>query len=271
MLEGSRPEIDVKPAQRSSVRGKLAVAVYPDRPAMGRAAAALISSSIHHLIERDGRAAVVFASAPSQSETLAALREDPRIDWPRVTAFHLDEYAGVGADHPASFRRFLQERLFDHVAITAFHGLQGEAHDLDAECRRYADLLEAERPQLALLGIGENGHLAFIDPPVCDFDDPADVRLVELDAICRQQQVNDGSFARLGDVPTTALSLTIPRLMRIPRLVAIVPGPAKQRAVKGAVDGPIETACPASILRTHPDATLFLDRASAALLEGFTP
>ena len=250
------------------VRDKLAIVVYPDRLSMGRAAASAVSTIIRGLTARDGRTGVIFASAPSQNETLAALRADPAIDWPRVTAFHLDEYVGVSATHPASFRRFLQERLFDHVPVGAFHGLRGEADDPEAECRRYAALLDAERPQFALLGIGENGHLAFIDPPVCDFDDPADVRVVELDAICRQQQVNDGSFATLDEVPTTALSLTIPRLMRVPQAVAIVPGAAKRHAVRAALDGAVRTACPASILRTHPAATLYLDRDSAALLEG---
>src|SRR5262249_55480904 len=158
------------------------------------------------------RAAVIFASAPSQNEFLAELRADARIDWPRVTAFHLDEYAGVSKDHRASFRRFLQDRLFDHVPVAAFHGLDGEAADLEGATRRYADLLRREDPQLAILGIGENGHLAFIDPPSCDFMEPLDVRVVTLDEACRNQQVNDGSFARLEDVPRTALSLTIPFL-----------------------------------------------------------
>lgn len=249
-------------------RGKLALAIHPDRSSMGRAAAAAVSTMIRGLIARDGKVGVIFASAPSQNEILAGLRADRTVDWTRVTAFHLDEYHGVPASHPASFRRFLQERLFDHVPIRAFHGLLGEAADGEAECRRYAALLDAEHPQLALLGIGENGHLAFIDPPVCDFNDSDGVRLVELDAVCRQQQVNDGGFARLDDVPRTALSLTIPLLMRVPQAVAIVPGPAKQRAIKAAVDGPIDTACPASILRRHSNATLYLDRDSAALLDG---
>jgi len=156
------------------------------------------------------------------------------------------------------------DRVFSHVRVAAFHGLDGQAADLAGECGRYARLLQREAPKLAVLGIGENGHLAFIDPPVCDFFEPADVRVVELDEPCRRQQVNEGSFASLAQVPRTALSLSIPFLLRIPRAVAIVPGPAKRTAIAAAVDGPVTRACPASVLRRHPDATLYLDEASAA-------
>jgi glucosamine-6-phosphate deaminase len=231
---------------------------------MGAAAARLVATRIREQADRDGRAAVIFASAPSQNEFLAALRDDRTVPWAKVTAFHLDEYVGVGPRHPASFRRFLTDRLFDHVRVRAFHGLDGEAADQAAECARYAALLQRERPGLAILGIGENGHLAFIDPPVCDFFDRLDVRVVELDEPCRRQQVHDGGFARIEEVPRTAFSLTIPFLLRVPRAVAIVPGPAKRAAIKAALDGPVTSACPASILRRHPDATLFLDDESAA-------
>src|SRR6185295_873872 len=164
------------------------------------------------------------------------------------------------------FRRFLVDRLFAHVPVRAFHGLAGEARDADAECRRYAALLRDARPTLAVLGIGENGHLAFIDPPMCDFFEPADVRVVELDEPCRRQQVHDGAFASLDAVPRTALSLSVPFLLRVPRAVAIVPGPAKRAAIAAALDGPVTCACPASVLRRHPDAHLFLDTASASSL-----
>jgi len=234
---------------------------------VGRAAAAVVAALIRDTVARDGRAAVVFASAPSQNEFLATLRADASIPWPRVVAYHLDEYVGVGAGHPASFRRFLTDRLFDHVAVRAFHGIDGEAADRAGECARYAALLQRDRPSLAILGVGENGHLAFIDPPVCDFAEKLDVRVVELDEPCRRQQVNDGAFARLEDVPRTAFSLTVPFLMSVPRAVAIVPGPAKRAAVKAALDGPVTCACPASILRRHPHATLYLDEESAAFVE----
>jgi glucosamine-6-phosphate deaminase len=246
--------------------GHLRVEVFPSRPMMGVAAARSAAEAIRDRLARDRRVAVIFASAPSQNEFLAALREEPGIDWPKVTAFHLDEYVGIGPDHPASFRRFLVDRLFAHVRVAAFHGLNGQAPDLAAECARYAARLRAARPALAILGIGENGHLAFIDPPVCDFSEPADVRVVELDEACRRQQVNDGCFPTLEEVPRTALSLTVPLLLSVPRAVAIVPGPAKRAAIAAALQGPVTTACPASVLRRHRDATLFLDDESAARL-----
>jgi glucosamine-6-phosphate deaminase len=252
------------PAARAFVRGRLAVEIHADRPAVGRAAAALVSTELRRLVDRDGEAAAIFASAPSQNEFLATLRADQSIPWSRITAFHLDEYLGLAPSHPASFRRFLAERLFDHVRARAFHGLDGEAADAEAECARYAALLRENPPGLAILGIGENGHLAFIDPPVCDFGEPKAVRVVDLDPVCREQQVHDGAFARIEDVPPRALSLTVPFLMGVPRTGAIVPGPAKRTAVAAAVDGPVTCACPASILRRHPDATLFLDDASAS-------
>ena len=243
--------------------GRLRVEVFPSRPMMGLAAARAVADAVRELLARDGRAAVIFASAPSQNEFLAALRQEPGIDWPRLTAFHLDEYVGIAPEHPASFRRFLVDRLFAHVKVAAFHGLDGQAQDLAAECARYAGLLRQAGPALAILGIGENGHLAFIDPPVCDFAEPSDVRVVQLDEPCRRQQVNDGCFPSLDEVPRTALSLTVPFLMRVPRAVAIVPGPAKRAAIRAAILGPVATACPASILRRHRHATLFLDEDSA--------
>ena len=254
--------------QRTGARvlscGRLRAEVFPSRPMMGLAAARAVAEAIRDLLARVGRAAVIFASAPSQDEFLAALRQEPGIEWRKLTAFHLDEYVGIAPDHPASFRRFLVDRLFAHVTVAAFHGLDGQAPDLAAECARYAALLREAGPALAILGIGENGHLAFIDPPVCDFAEASDVRVVELDEPCRRQQVNDGCFPSLEEVPRTALSLTVPLLMRVPRVVAIVPGPAKRAAVQAAIDGTVTTACPASILRRHRDATLFLDEDSAA-------
>jgi len=242
------------------------VSVYPTRREAGVAAAAEASAIIRAAIEKDGRAGVVFAAAPSQNEFLAALRADSSIDWPRVTAFHLDEYAGLPASHPASFRRFLRERLTDRVPLAAFHELAGDAPDLDTEADRYQRLLADRPPVLVALGIGENGHLAFIDPGECDFDDPRDVRIVNLDDVCREQQVHDGCFERVEDVPHRALSLTIPFFLRTPHAVVTVPGPAKARAVRDALEGPIDPRCPASILRRHPGAVLFLDADSGALL-----
>jgi glucosamine-6-phosphate deaminase len=244
----------------------LTVRVFPHRRDAGMASAAEASDIIRTAIEKDGAAAVVFAAAPSQNELLTQLRADSSIDWRRVSAFHLDEYAGLPASHPASFRRFLHERLIDHVPLASFHELAGDAPDLDAEAERYRQLLAEQPPVLVALGIGENGHMAFIDPGECDFHDPRDVRIVQLDDVCRQQQVHDGAFARVEDVPRRALSLTIPFFLRTPRAVVTVPGAAKARAVRDALEGPIDPRCPASILRRHAGAALFLDADSAALL-----
>lgn len=243
--------------------GLLEVVVYASRVELGAAAAAACEADLAAQLSHTGQARAIFAAAPSQNELLAGLRAGRSIDWRRVAAFHLDEYAGIAPEHPASFRRFLRERLMDRVPIGAFHELRGDAPDCEAECRRYATLLAEANPALAVAGIGENGHLAFIDPPVCDFHDARDVRVVDLDETCRMQQVHDGAFARIEDVPKRALSLTIPVLMRTPRLILAVPGKAKQRAVRDALEGPVSEACPASILRRHAGATLFLDEDSA--------
>ena len=246
--------------------GRLNVYVYESRTKMGAAAAAAVSAEIRRLQGERGRAVGIFASAPSQNEFLAGLAEAPGVDWSKVKGFHLDEYLGMEDSAPQSFRRFLLDRLVNKVDFGEFHGLRGEAEDAADECRRYAALLNEDPPDFAVLGIGENGHLAFIDPPFCDFDDPEPVKVAELDEVCRVQQVHDGAFAVLEDVPRDALSLTIPTIMSRPKLFAIVPGPAKAQAIKGVIEGPIETACPASILRNHPDAHLFIDRDSASLL-----
>ena len=245
---------------------QLNVYVYESRPRMGSAAAAVVAAELRRLIEERGRAVGIFASAPSQNEFLASLVAAPGIDWSRVVAFHLDEYLGVNDRAPQSFRRFLIDRLVNKVPLGEFYGLGGDAEDGAAESRRYGKLLAANPPDFAVLGIGENGHLAFIDPPFCNFDDPEPVKVVELDEVCRAQQVNDGAFAAIDDVPLNALSLTIPTIMARPRLFAIVPGPAKRHAIKSTIEGPVATTCPASILRRHPDAHLFIDTDSASLL-----
>jgi len=253
--------------QRNFRADQLNVYVYESRPKMGLAAASVIAAEIRRAIQDRGRAVVILASAPSQNEFLASLAEAPEIDWSRVVAFHLDEYLGMDAQAPQSFRRFLIDRLVDKVPLGEFHGLRGDAPDGAAEAKRYAELLRQNPPDFAVLGIGENGHLAFIDPPFCDFNDAEPVKVVQLDEICRNQQVNDGAFASLDEVPRDALSLTIPTLMARPKLFAIAPGPAKRQAIKDAVQGPISTTCPASILRTHPNAHLFIDVVAAEYLD----
>jgi glucosamine-6-phosphate deaminase len=239
--------------------------IYSSREEAGAAGAPIAAGVIRDEIAKAGKAAVVFASAVSQDPFLASLRAQ-EIEWPRVTAFHMDEYAGMSARHPASFRRFLQERLFDHVPIAAFHGLNAEAADREGECDRYAALMRAAQPCLVIMGIGENGHVAFIDPLVCRFDEPQDVRVVDLDDVCRMQQVHDGQFAAFGEVPSQALSLTVPFFLRVPRALVFVNGERKATAVRAALNGPVTEACPASALRRHPAATLFLDQGAASLL-----
>jgi glucosamine-6-phosphate deaminase len=241
------------------------VRIYSSREEAGATGAAIAAGVIRDEVAKAGKAAVVFASAVSQDPFLAALRAQ-EIAWPRVTAFHMDEYAGMSARHPASFRRFLQDRLFDQVPVAAFHGLDAEAADREAACSRYAGLLRDAQPCLAIMGIGENGHLAFIDPPVCRFDEPRDVRVVDLDDVCRMQQVHDGQFAAFDEVPRQALSLTVPFFLRVPRALVFVNGERKAAAVRAALNGPITEACPASALRRHPAATLFLDEGAASLL-----
>jgi glucosamine-6-phosphate deaminase len=251
--------------------GRLAVEVHADRPALGAAAGLAAAAYLRETIARQGSARVIFACAPSQDEFLAALiahsrRAPTEVDWARVTAFHMDDYVGMSAAQPQSFRHYLREHLLAHVPVGAFHPLPAEERDTAAVAVRYGALLAAAPIDLICLGIGENGHIAFNDPPVADFEDARLVKVVEIDAACRQQQVNDGCFPTLADVPRHALSLTVPVFRRARRLSIHVPGPRKAAAVKGTVQVEISTACPASILRLHPDATLYIDAAAASAL-----
>ncbi|HEX6972091.1 MAG TPA: glucosamine-6-phosphate deaminase [Limnochordia bacterium] len=247
---------------------QLLVEIHPSADAAGRAAAERAAASLRWLIAQRGGARAAFATGTSQFPFVAALRKQTGIDWSRVEAFHLDEYLGMSADHPASFRRWLIERIQRPLRPGAFHFLQGDAPDAQAECARYAALLEANPIDIGFVGIGENGHIAFNDPPVADFDDPARVKVVTLDEACRRQQLGEGWFPTLDAVPTHALSLTVPAIMAFARIVSVVPEARKADAVRAALEGPLSTACPASILRTHPHAILFLDRDSAAQLSG---
>lgn len=231
---------------------------------MGQSAARRAADILRAAIASRGHARVILASAPSQDEMLAALTE-AELDWPRITIFHMDEYLGLPASHPASFRHYQAAHVLNRIAPRAFHEIRGESPDPAAECERYAALLSESPIDLVCLGIGENGHLAFNDPPAA-FDDPHWVKIVELDRACRRQQVHDGCFPALADVPAKAITLTLPALMSATAAVCVVPGPRKARAVKEAVEGEISAGCPASVLRRHPNADLFLDSDSAALL-----
>ncbi len=244
---------------------RLTVTVFDTRAELGVTAARHIADAIARVLARKAECNVIFAAAPSQNETLAALRGAQGVDWRRVNAFHMDEYVGIAADAPQGFARFLKDRLFDHLPFGSVHLLDGNAEP-EGECRRYEALLRAHPVDVVCLGIGENGHIAFNDPPVADFDDPLLVKVVTLDETCRLQQVHDGCFATLGDVPRQALTLTVPALLAGAELYAMVPAPTKARAVRDTLRGPVSTACPASVLRQHPAARLYLDRDSASLL-----
>ncbi len=247
----------------------LRILVFDNRFAMGHAAAVLVARAITARQAAAGRANVVFAAAPSQDEFLDALCEPGRVDWSSVVAFHMDEYLGLRADHPASFRKYLRSHLFDRV------GLEGDrlrlipGEDVKrplATCLAYESLLEASPTDVVCAGIGENGHLAFNDPPVADFLDPVKIKPVRLDHACRVQQVHDGCFASIDEVPAHAYTLTIPALLSAPVISLCVPGPRKAEAVRAALTGPISEECPASALRRHAGAVLFLDREAAGRL-----
>lgn len=244
---------------------RLRVSTFSLREEMGRAAASDAAAAIRRALVEKAEARLILASAPSQNELLAALLAEP-LDWSRLVLFHMDEYLGLPAEHPAAFRHYQQEHVLARVRPRAFHGIRGEAPDPEEECRRYAALLAEAPIDVVCLGIGENGHLAFNDPPVADFADPALVKIVELDECCRHQQVHDGCFPDLASVPKRALTLTIPALLGGQELFCVVPGPRKAVAVRDTLLGPISTRCPASALREHPRAHLYLDRDSAALL-----
>lgn len=244
----------------------LAVRIYPTEDAMAADAAEAARECLVATLATQERAAVILASATSQVRFLDYLTSFRDIEWSRVILFHMDEYLGISADHPASFRRFLRERVEAKVSPLAFHYIQGDADEPLRECQRYEAVLSAQPIDLCCLGIGENGHIAFNDPPVADFNDPFKIKLVKLDVACRRQQVGEGCFATLADVPQYAYTLTIPTLCSAKKLICVVPERRKAEAVKKALKGPITTLCPASILRRQKHCRLFLDAESASLL-----
>jgi glucosamine-6-phosphate deaminase len=245
---------------------KLSVNIYDTRAEMGAAAAKDIKNKFCELLETKPQINVIFAAAPSQNEVLASLVADKDIDWSRINAYHMDEYIGLDADAPQGFGNFLRAHIFDQVPFASVNLIDVTAKDADAEAARYGEMLDRNPADVVVMGIGENGHIAFNDPPVADFADPKTVKAVALDEICRNQQVNDGCFASIEQVPTHALTVTVPALARAPYLFCIVPAPSKAWAVKETLTGSIDEHCPASILRTHKSAVLYLDRDSAALL-----
>lgn len=247
---------------------RLTVRVHDGVDALAADAADIAAAVIREAIGTRGVANVMFASGNSQLEFLGVLVARPGVEWPRIVAFHMDEYVGVDAGHPASFARYMREHVTAMAPIGAFHYLRGDAPDPQAEADRYAALLREHPLDLCCLGIGENGHLAFNDPPPggADFDDPATVKIVTLDDRCKQQQVGEGHFATLAAVPPTALTVTIPGLLAARSVLAIVPERRKAEAVRAALEGPIGEACPATALRGAAHAALLLDAESASLL-----
>jgi len=244
----------------------ISVKIYRNRQSMGDAAAKAVAQRIARTISRKGQVSMVFAAAPSQEEFLASLAKTDGINWPKAIAFHLDEYIGLPSEAPQSFGRFLRDRLFNKVNIGEVCYIDGNAGDIESEARRYSELIEKRGLDIACLGIGENGHLAFNDPHVANFNDPLMVKTVELDEVSRAQQVHDGCFGSLDQVPKKALTLTMPTILNADQISVVVPASSKADAVKKTLHGPISTACPASILRKHKDVILYLDRNSAALI-----
>jgi len=239
----------------------LKVEVYPSREEMGKAAGTAVARKIRELQREKANVAIVFGSAPSQNEMLDALCREEGIDWSRITAFHMDEYIGLPPEAPQRFSKYLIDRLVSRVRPGVFHAID-DGGDPESACAAYAELLGRQPIDIVCLGIGENGHIAFNDPHVALFNDPKTVKVVELDEVCRQQQVNDGCFANIHDVPARAITLTVPALMSGAHLFCVVPGPTKKDAVERTLNGPISPECPASILRLHRDCTLYLDPAS---------
>lgn len=252
----------------ASAYEKLLIRQFRSREEMGRAAAEYSRDILSEARGARGVARVVFTCTPSQNEFLSALvAPPPSIPWPDVLIFHTDEYVGLSASHEQSARHYLRGHLLDAIpAPRAFHEIRGEAPSPSAECARYAKLLRERPLDLVCLSIGESGQLGFNGAMVADFDDPEMIKVVELGATCREQAVNDGCFARVKDVPTHGLTLTVTALFSARVIACVVAGTRRAQAVRDALLGPIEESCPASILRTHPNAVLFLDDAAAGKL-----
>lgn len=246
---------------------RLTVKILPGREEMGRCAAADAADAIRALQKTRAEVNIIFAAAPSQNETLAALIEEPGIVWEKINAFHMDEYLDLPENSPARFSQYLQEHIFGKVPFHAVYTIWAQSRDSRAEAARYAALLAEHPADIVMLGIGENGHIAFNDPAVADFADPAPVKEVQLDEMCRNQQVHDGCFPSLEQVPRRALTLTVPTLMAAGQLFCSVPGSTKAQAVYRTLHGEIGEECPATAMRRHPHATLYCDADSAQMLK----
>lgn len=241
------------------------IRVFNDKPSLGRAAADQAASAIRRAISERGAARIVAATAASQLEFLDALTKAPGIDWSKVEAFHLDEYIGLPITHPGSFRKMLMEQLVGKTGIKRYHLLAGDAADPAAVAREASQQIASAPIDIAFLGIGENGHIAFNDPPA-DFDTEEPYIVVNLDEACRQQQVGEAWFADISQVPKQALSMSVKQILKAKEILAVVPDKRKAEAIKACFEGEISPVAPASILRRHPNATVYLDTNSASLL-----
>lgn len=243
----------------------LRVRIFDSRLEMGECAGSEAAAAINEVIARCGEANVLFAAAPSQNETLARLCSE-KVDWSKVNAFHMDEYVGLDPKHPAGFRNFLKAAIFDRFDFKSVNLINGNAENLKSEIKRYSGLLKEHPLDVCLCGIGENGHIAFNDPSVADFNDKALIKIVELEEKCRMQQVHDGCFGKLDEVPTHAFTVTIPGMTCAGIMICTVPAITKAEAVKHMLEDGISEACPATILRRHRDARLYLDPDSSSLI-----
>jgi glucosamine-6-phosphate deaminase len=246
-------------------RDRLKVRIFENPVKLGKAAASSVAEKLGRVIAKQGAANLILATGASQFEFLNQLQKQD-INWKKITVFHLDEYKGMPVTHPASFRKYLKERILEKVKPGRVYYLEGDAVDIDKAVEDYEQLLKNHPVDVACIGIGENGHIAFNDPPVADFNDPKLVKVVELDEACRRQQLGEGWFPNLDDVPTHALSLTIPAIMASTHISCVVPDERKAEAVYHTLNAEVSAKCPASILRTHPDTLLFLDQYSASKL-----
>jgi len=246
--------------------GLLRVSIHETDMALGQEAASAAAFFIRESIQRRGKARLLFSAANSQLEMIASLAKQPDIEWKAVEVFHVDEYVGIPISNLQSFAGWVKRNLVSVVKPGKAHYIEGDAADVEAECERYASLLAQEPIDVSFLGIGENGHIGFNDPHAADFTDPKVVKPVTLDQLCREQQVREGHWPGFADVPTVGFAVTCPALINASHIVCCVPGKHKAEAVRNTLEGPIATSCPASCLRTHPDAELYLDIDSASLL-----
>ena len=247
-------------------KDKLTVKIFETRDAMGEAAGTEAAAKIRELIEKKGEVNMIFAAAPSQNETLRTLVSAEGIDWTKVNAFHMDEYIGLSADAPQGFGNFLKERLFDLLPFRSVQYIYAEGETAEETMERYTRQISEHPIDIVCLGIGENGHIAFNDPWVADFNDKEVIKKVPLDEVCRQQQVNDGCFERIEDVPKYALTLTVPTLFDADYLFCTVPAKTKAEAVYNTVNCEISEEVPATIMRRHENAVMYCDRDSGAKL-----